>query len=46
MNLFFFQFRKLLFAKAIVLEIAVGGERIDARQLQKLIDSVFAAESA
>src|SRR5439155_19847965 len=41
MNLFFFQFRKFLFAKAVVLKIAVGGERIDARQFQKFVDSIL-----
>ena len=41
MNLLFFQFRKLLHAKVVVLEIAVGGERIDSRQFQKLLDSVL-----
>src|ERR1700754_185132 len=41
MNLLCFQFRKLLQAKAVVLEIAVGGERIDSRQFQKFIDSLL-----
>ena len=41
MNLFFFSSASFLFAKAVVLKIAVGGERIDSRQFQKLIDSIL-----